>query len=269
MKKILFVVPALLLLFIIVFSFRNKETVSSSESGLTKKEYSILSVLFQQRAAEYRGLCLQAYNIARLQLDLKLKKNPVNPALITDIDETILDNSPFQAGNIIDNTDFTPALWHQWCAQARAESVPGAVQFMKEAAAKGVFIYYVSNRDTSDLKSTMKNLSSQGFPQCTPEHFSFKAGKSSSKRTRQELIASKKTVLLLFGDNLNDFSYVFEGRSMEDRKGAVDSLQAAFADKFIMLPNAMYGEWENAMYKYNYKLTETAKDSIRKSMLRK
>lgn len=267
MKKAIILIPVALLVFFGLYSFRDKAEGISLERGITKKEYSILSVLFQQHAAEYRALCLQSYNMARMQLDLKLLTKPASPALITDIDETILDNSPFQAGNILDNTDYNTALWHKWCSEARAKSVPGAVEFMKYAASKGVNIFYVSNRDTSDLKSSMKNLAEQGFPQITPEHFSFKTGKNSSKRVRQDFIASKHQVLLLFGDNLNDFSYVFENRNTADRKGVVDSLKTAFGDRFIVLPNAMYGEWESAMYKFNYKLSEAAKDSLRKSLL--
>jgi 5'-nucleotidase (lipoprotein e(P4) family) len=267
MKKIFLLIPAAVLVFVALYAFRDKGSETDSDKTLTKREYSILTVLFQQHSAEYRALCLQAYNIARMQLDMKLKSKPSNPAIITDIDETVLDNSPFQAGNILDNTDYNTVLWHKWCSEARAGSVPGAVEFMKYAASKGVSIYYVSNRDTSDVRATMKNLADQGFPQITNEHFSFKAGKVGSKRSRQNLIAEKHKVLLLLGDNLNDFSYVFESRNTADRKGVVDSLKSSFGDNFIMIPNAMYGEWESALYNYNFKLTEAAKDSVRKSLL--
>ncbi|HEY6506272.1 MAG TPA: hypothetical protein VIZ28_19985, partial [Chitinophagaceae bacterium] len=49
------------------------------------------SSLFQQRAAEYKALCIQAYNIAHLRLEEALKIPSAKPkAIITDIDETFL-----------------------------------------------------------------------------------------------------------------------------------------------------------------------------------
>jgi len=40
---------------------------------------------------------------------------------------------------------------------------------------------------------------------------------------------------------------------------AADRYQEEFGKRFIMLPNPMYGNWENAIYGYNFKLTEAEK----------
>src|ERR1700761_3599196 len=73
--------------------------------------------LYQQRAAEYKALCFQAYNIARERIDVAVKKHSKKPyAIVTDIDETLLDNSPYDAERAIHNLDYDPKTWKQWTA---------------------------------------------------------------------------------------------------------------------------------------------------------
>src|SRR6187402_1774139 len=67
----------------------------------------VWALLYQQRAAEYKALCFQAYNLAKVRLDAALKQRHKKPlAVVTDIDETILDNSPYDAGRAVDNLEF-------------------------------------------------------------------------------------------------------------------------------------------------------------------
>ena len=72
---------------------------------------------------------------------------------------------------------------------------------------------------------------------------------------------------MLLGDNLNDFAEVFEKKNCADRKAETDQQKTEWGKKFIVLPNATYGEWENALYDYERNLTPAQKDAKRKQKL--
>jgi 5'-nucleotidase (lipoprotein e(P4) family) len=129
MKKLL-----LLILSIFLFISSNAQNAPLSIANGGK----VWSSLYQQRAAEYKALCFQAYNLARLRLDEALKHKGKKPlAVVTDIDETLLDNSPDDAVRAINNQEFDLKAWKQWTAKGIADTVPGAPSFFKYAASKG------------------------------------------------------------------------------------------------------------------------------------
>jgi 5'-nucleotidase (lipoprotein e(P4) family) len=72
--------------------------------------------------------------------------------------------------------------------------------------------------------------------------------------------------VMLLGDNLDDFSDVFEHKSIADRFAETDRLRNEFGRRFIVLPNAMYGTWESAIYEYQ-RLTEAQKAQKRAAAL--
>src|SRR5690349_8003361 len=86
----------------------------------------LFAVAYQQLAAEYRALCFQAYNIAHLRLDQQLQQPHDHPlAIITDIDETLLNNSPNTVQQSLAGKDFDPQSWYDWTSKANADTVPG------------------------------------------------------------------------------------------------------------------------------------------------
>lgn len=242
-------------------------------SGLWSQEipdnnYLEMSVLYHQQASEYRALCYQAFNIAEYRLGeiLGRTSGPDSLAVVVDIDETVLDNSPYEAELILENIDY-PKRWMEWIDQAAATPIPGALNFLNFADSSGVQVFYVSNRKVDGFAGTMENLKKMNFPQVSEDHILLRTDES-SKESRRNHIERGYHIALLIGDNLNDFSDVFERRSSQDRNTAVDLLQEKFSYRFIILPNAMYGEWEGAIYDYNWSLTDAQKDSARKEALR-
>lgn len=226
-------------------------------------EHLSMATLFFQRAAENRALYYQAYNFARISLDLDLQNNTDTRkrAVVVDIDETILDNSPFEAKCIIEGTSY-PTYWNEWVQLAQADALPGAADFLNYAASKGVEVFYVSNRKTNELEATLQNLTSKGFPMVDEQHLLLRST-TSNKSERRKKIEETYRIVLLAGDNLNDFTEVFEKQGPEKRNTLTDSLKYEFGKRFIVLPNAMYGDWENALFNYNNKLSEHQKDSVR------
>lgn len=224
--------------------------------------------LYQQRAAEYKALCFQAYNIARLRLDVALKHKGKKPlAVITDIDETVLDNSPQDAIRAINNLDYDPKAWKEWTAKGIADTVPGAPSFFKYAAAKGVTVFYITNRDEDEREGTTKNLKRYGLPFADAKHLILRNG-ASSKETRRQAVLKDYKVVLFFGDNLPDFDSAYDNKPTEQVRNAVtEKLKIHFGKQYIVIPNPTYGDFENALFN-NQKLSNAQKDSVIRDVIK-
>ena len=231
------------------------------------QDHQIQAVLWTQQAAEYRALTYQTYNLARLRLDIILAQENTSGkplAIITDIDETVLDNSPYNGKLILTGEEFTDEGWYDWGKQIIAEPVPGARAFFNYAADKGISIFYISNRNAVQQPETLANLKQAGFPIADEAHILLKTT-TSGKEIRRKKVAETYEIVMLLGDNLSDFSNVFDRKGTEKRYALTDSLQAVFGKKFIVLPNAIYGDWETkGIFEGRYDWTAKQKDSIRR-----
>lgn len=242
---------------------------------LAVAEYQVGAVLYMQKAAEYRASAYQAFNLAKMSLDAdfdkkNLKRLPkaerkMPRAVVVDVDETVLDNSPAQATQIKNNLPFVQSNWTNWVNMRKARAIPGAVDFLNYAASKGVRVFYVTNRNEAEKQATIDNLKSVGFPDVSAETVVVRTTES-GKEARRQSISQKYRIVLLIGDNLNDLSNVFERKSVADRLTEVDKMREMFGRKFIVLPNAMYGDWESAIYEYQ-RLTEAQKAEKRAAAL--
>ena len=172
-----------------------------------------------------------------------INKEKNSPAVILDIDETILDNSPQTAGQIREGRPFSDELWDEWVALAQARALPGALEFVNGAASKGVEVYYISNRGIHQLEQTLANLRKEGFPFADSTHVLLKTG-TEGKDMRRAKVASSHEILLLIGDNLGDFSGIYDKRSSGSAKLEVRENKELFGSRYIVLPNPMYGSWE-------------------------
>ena len=207
-----------------------------------------MSVLWYQKAAETKALYLQGYNVATDRLKEILQTPSDKPySIVLDLDETVLDNSPYQVQNVKDGTAFNPKDWDVWVKKAAAKAVPGAKDFLQYADQNGVQIYYISDRTTSQVDDTIKNLEKEGIPVQGRDHLMFLEDGVKSKEGRRQAVQEKTNLVLLFGDNLVDFAD-FSKTSEADRDKKLDELQKEFGEKFIIFPNPMYGSWESAVY---------------------
>ncbi len=238
-------------------------TACKSPQPSSANEHLVMATLYQQRAAEYRALCYQAFNLGRWQLNAMLDtlKSSKKPAIVVDIDETLLDNSPYEA-YLIKSGNSYPTGWKDWVTAALATPLPGAVDFLNFVQQKGVDIFYVSNRKIENLEATLQNLKQAGFPQVTPAHLLLRTN-TSSKEARRQTILKTHSILLFFGDNLNDFAALFEKKSVSERARLADQFRLEFGKRFIVLPNAMYGEWEGAIYDYRWGASAQQKRMMR------
>ncbi len=268
MKKITF----LLVVFLALFSCQ--KTDSEETNPLLN------AVLYMQQSAEYKALTLQIYNNAAIHLERALAdKNwtaateqngdyqNLPPAVILDVDETVLDNSAYEAQLINSGRSYTSESFAAWCKEARAGIVPGALKFCTAARKKGVTIFYVTNRGNAQKEDTRKNLRRLGFPLEKEIETILPRTDSSDKGKRRAEIAKRFRILLLIGDNAGDCFSGFTHASQVKRDSLVRVYQSHWGSKWIILPNPSYGDWESALFDYNYKLPQSEKLKIKRSRL--
>lgn len=222
------------------------------------------AVLWMQTALEYEASAMQAYRLAALQLDTALKESSwtaaleqtsdastLPPAVILDIDETVLDNSYYQARQVRDNSQFAADTWDRWCQEARATAIPGAPDFTQYAEKRGVTVFYITNRTANVEDATRRNLAALGFPLSAGVDTVLTRGErpewqASAKGARRAHVARDYRVLLLVGDDLGDF--VVDASGTPPQRAARTAPRADWwGRRWIMLPNPTYGSWERAI----------------------
>jgi acid phosphatase len=191
---------------------------------------------------------LLADRAATAALEQKGSFGSLPPAVILDVDETVLDNSRFEGEQIRRGAStFDTKHWDQWVQAARADALPGAVEFLKAARQKGVRTFFVTNRDAAGEGATVANLRQVGI-EATAEEVLVKGenGWTSDKTARRAHVAASHRVLMLCGDDLGDFVSV-QGLDVAARYAAVDSHTAWWGERWVVLPNPAYGSWERAV----------------------
>ncbi len=237
-------------------------------------DYLLMSVAWYQNSGEMQALCYQAFNVATLRFDEAVKNNTQNKplAVVVDIDETMLDNSPYETHVITEGEDRNG--WIGWTDKAEAKALPGAVDFARYVQQQHAEVFYITNRDDNERASTLKNLQAEGFPFADESHLltrndtAYSSGNTSSKAGRRAKVSSTHEIVLLLGDNLNDFSELFEDRKTDNGKAAVEENKELFGKRFIVLPNPIYGAWEKPLYDYKPNLSGKQKTEILKSKLK-
>jgi 5'-nucleotidase (lipoprotein e(P4) family) len=229
--------------------------------------------LWMQISAEYRACCYQAYNLARRRMIEKLHDAPPHgwakpPAVVLDLDETVLDNSRFQTRLIRNGLTFDEKTWDDWekTGFAQVGLVPGAKGFIDEAKRLGVRLVYITNRkQKQDFRDgTLQALERLGIEIAGRDLLC--AEETSDKTARRAEAESRYTVLLYIGDNLRDlhegdFRSTLDnarpGKGSDDpaklreaivkRAYAVDRCADLFGREWIILPNPAYGEWAKVL----------------------
>ena len=238
----------------------------ASEIDNSYQKQSLLAVLFKRTSAEYKANTFQAYASAQRNIDKALadkswtallnQKNgyqSLPPAVILDIDETVLDNSEHQVRSIKNGTNY-PVGWKEWVSEESAGALPGVKEYLSYADSKGIKIFYVTNR-THDLEEyTRNNIKALGLPLDNDRDVLLmknEKGWASDKTSRRDLIKKDFRVIQIFGDQLDDFIPMEEtATSVDSRKALIDKYASMWGEKWYMLINPMYGEWEEALYEH-------------------
>lgn len=222
--------------------------------------HSILNAtLYVQSSAEYRAAAIQTFAAARRALDEALadparvgateetNDDPSQPpAIIVDADETVLDNTAFEARVIQKGITYDEALWKRWTSEGAATAIPGAAELLAYAKSRGVTVFYVTNRDEDERAGTMANLRRLGYPiDDAGANLLLRQNKISDKSPRRKQVADRYRVLLMAGDDLNDFANVRRA-PWQEREDLITKTKDWWGTRWFMLPNPMYGSWEHA-----------------------
>ena len=242
------------------------------------------AVLWMQRSVEYKASALTAFALARIRLDQALADpnwtgapreqtgayQSLPTAVILDIDETILDNSGYQAWMVLKGTTFDPKTWNAYVNTMTSLPIPGALEFAQYADSKGVKVFYVTNRTAEEEPATRKNLEKFGFPMGGNADTMLMTRKQpewgSAKGTRRAHVARSYRVLLNVGDNFGDFVDEFRGNEAERLK-VLEQHKDRWGREWIMIANPSYGSFESAPFGHDFKLPEGEKRKLKRGAL--
>ncbi len=273
--------PLFLALFAAALSLGACRTMPAADAGSTPAadtpvaaasvpaDDNLNAVLWMQRAAEYRATCETVYHAAADRLDAALKDpdwdalvpaerasaaKGLPPAVVLDVDETVLDNSPYQARLVRSGGEYDEVSWDGWVREEKAQPVPGVLDFAKAATARGITLIYISNRAEHLGPATLSNLRKAGLPVKDDSVFlglgTFVEGceqEGSEKLCRRQLAGRKYRVLMQFGDQLGDFAQVVA--NTPEARGTLEAqYRGWFGQRWWALPNPSYGSWEPALF---------------------
>jgi 5'-nucleotidase (lipoprotein e(P4) family) len=226
------------------------------------------TVLWMQTAIEYEMLTEGIYARARQLLDDALESAKADaawtadtrqtgdlsglpPAVIMDLDETVLDNSPYEATQIRrDAASFDADLWAEWTNRGEARAIRGAVEFITHAATRGVHVFFVTGRTAADEAATVANLQSLGVSATAENVLTTGEGEWSGtkrgKAYRRAHIAQRYRIVLMVGDDLRDF-VAAEEMTPDERAELARRYDGYWTDRWVVLPNPIYGGWESSL----------------------
>jgi acid phosphatase len=233
-----------------------------------------MAIVWVRDAAEYRAVSRQAYRAATLALPgmiadtdwsaLPDQKNArdLPPAVIFDIDETVLTNPYFQQSF---EPPFTDKKLNDWSMQHDATPVPGVTDFVALASQSGVEIFFATNRpcvanDGTDNPCPQKAVVIQDLIEAalpaTESNVSLSGERENwgkEKKIRRDWIAEKYRVIMLFGDDLSDFIPCVRRRNVarcsevpatkSSREALLEQYDAYWGAGWYVLPNPMHGSW--------------------------
>ncbi len=225
-------------------------------------------------AAEFDAASLQAYGMAGRALEEKIADTSwsalpeqtdaahLPPAIIYDVDETVVSNVDFQLSFV---PPFSDEKLNDWNANNKATAIPGVTEFSRKARDLGVTLFFVTNRpcipsDTDPCPQkpvTVGDINEAGIP-VDPEYVMLsyeQPGWNKEKKNRRDVIAEEYRVIMLMGDDLGDFipcsrrravTPCGEGATMDSRKRATEEHGDYWGNGWYILPNPMHGSWTTA-----------------------
>ncbi|MGB5247552.1 MAG: HAD family acid phosphatase [Woeseia sp.] len=230
-------------------------------------------VMWVLNSAEFEAISMQTYKDATGDLAAKVNDRSwsalpeqtnaahLPPAIIFDVDETVVSNVEFQLTLV---PPFRDEDLNAWNAANKARAIPGVADFAKAARALGVELFFVTNRPCmADEASgdpcpqravTTQDIVEAGIPVSEDRvMLSFQQpGWNKEKKNRRDVIARDYRVIMLMGDDLGDFIACSRSRavtpcetgaSVASRSAATLKYRDYWGNGWYILPNPMHGSW--------------------------
>ena len=254
----------------------------TDEANAQRSREILYATLWMQHSTEYQAAALQAFESARSQLKTATKcgsaeagqlrqskgtcgtkspwaKRPA--AIVFDLDETLLDNSAYQAFRVKQRELHDDERWDTWVKSEEALEIAGALDFVKSAS-KAARIYYVSNRacrqpiykasteqqlrnQCPQLLYTMERMQKLGFPKSNDQSSFYLKGMYAGLESKEDIrrkIAADHRISMLVGDDLEDF---VQSRAAYAENEAM--LSRLWGKRWFIIPNPAYGSWPGVL----------------------
>ncbi|WP_296617121.1 HAD family acid phosphatase [Sphingomonas sp.] len=173
------------------------------------------------------------------------------PAVVLDIDETALLNLGYEADDSQRSGAYDQKRWDRWEASGvtAVDPVPGVLDAVRAARASGIEVVFNSNRASANAAATIDALTLAGLgPVVHFQNLWLKgddASGGSGKDARRWAISAKYCVIAMVGDQLGDFSDLFNlpGTTPAQRRAQTNSpkLRMLWGHGWFVLPNPVYG----------------------------
>ena len=217
--------------------------------------------LWMQQSAEYWAIATQTYAAARQRLDEALADpqwsaaleqtgdyGQLPPAIILDVDDTVLESTTYTAQRLQAGDTYTYETWKTYMLEHGSRPVPGALEFIRYAASKGVLIFYVTNNRQELTQAVGASLRAHGFPVAEGDDNVLTRTDARDKAPRRKMVTDGHRVLLLLGDDGNDFATDLGYGTRAERADAARKYADRWGRSWFVLPNPMYGSWVSALY---------------------
>ncbi len=246
--------------------------VPAAAADAVPQNDDLFAVLWDQTSVEARAADVGAYALGQMRLDQALADKSwtaateqtgdyqnLPPAIILDVDDTVLNTAAYQAWTVKAGTSYSGKTWDAYVHDEKDMPVAGSIDFLKYAASKGVTIFYVTNRTEPQEAPTVEEMTKMGFPMGDGKVDTFLASGEqpdwkSAKGTRRAVIAKDYRIVLLFGDNMGDFTDEYTG-SIADRDAVYAKDAAHWGHDWIAIANPTYGSWQSSAFGNDYKKT--------------
>ncbi|NBH76421.1 5'-nucleotidase, lipoprotein e(P4) family [Rodentibacter pneumotropicus] len=218
------------------------------------QQQAVLGLNWMQDSGEYQALAYQAYNAAKVAFDQAKVAKGKKKAVVVDLDETMLDNSPYAGWQVQNNKPFDGKDWTRWVEARQSRAIPGAVEFNNYVNSHKGKVFYVTNRkDSTEKAGTIDDMKRLGFNGIDESAFYLRKDKSSKAERFAEIEKQGYEIVLYVGDNLDDFGNAVHGKLNAERRDFVAKNKTKFGKTYIVLPNANYGGWEGGLKKDYFK----------------
>ena len=217
--------------------------------------------LWMQQSAEYWAITTQTYAAALQRLDEALADPQwsaaleqtgdyaqLPPAIILDVDDTVLESTTYTSRRLLAGDGYAFETWKEYIIEHGSRPVPGALEFIDYAASRGVSIFYVTNNRDDLTAAVGATLRDKGFPVEADNSNVLTRTDVRDKAPRRKLVTVGHRVLLLFGDDGNDFATDLGNGTRAERAAAARMHADRWGRSWFVLPNPMYGSWQSALY---------------------
>lgn len=170
-------------------------------------------------------------------------------AVVLDVDETVLLNLGAQYDATVHPGPFDPRRWEAWerTGAAKVTATPGAVRALGQFRFAEVAVVFNTNRNAPNAAGTEAALNGAGVGPAKHGETLFMAGDDatgSRKDGRRATIAAKFCVIAMAGDQLGDFSDLFnkESSPMARRTRTIaPAINGLWGTGWFVQPNPVYG----------------------------